>query len=77
MFIWTLGDIVGFVIVGGIAAYLLYFYASGASASRWAEESKKAKPTQKAAAKDAQYGWLGIILTAIAFFGVIYLLSKI
>lgn len=76
MLFLTLGDIVGLILVGGVAIYLLYFYITGASASQWADDAKKPKPAQATEGK-RQQGWGGLILTAIIFFVIVYALTKI
>lgn len=76
MFIFTLSDIAGVILIGGVIIYLLYFYITGASASQWADDAKKPKLAQVAEG-ERQQGWGGLILTAIIFFAIVYALTKI
>ena len=76
MLIWTIGDIAGLILAGRVVIYLLYFYITGASASQWADDTKKPKLAQVAEGK-RQQGWGGLILTAIIFFAIVYALTKI
>ena len=46
MFIITLGDVFGLIILAGIIIYILYIFIDGIRLSKWRENSVKAKPEQ-------------------------------
>ena len=46
MFIITLGDVFGLIILAGFIIYILYIFIDGIRLSKWRENSVKAKPEQ-------------------------------
>ena len=84
MFIWTISDIAAVIIFVAITAYIIYTLISGHIATKEVNRNNSIEYKKSAKAesepkdnKNEPPTWGEIIIGAIVFYGIIYLLTKI
>lgn len=82
MFIITLGDVFGLIILAGFIIYILYIFIDGIRLSKWRENSVKAKPEQAKVEHKPEPGpkrqvpWYLMLAGIIAFIAICLLCAK-
>ena len=84
MFIWTISDVAAVIIFVAIIAYIIYTLISGHIATKEVNRNNSIEYKKSAKAesehkdnKNEPPTWGEIIIGAIVFYGIIYLLTKI
>lgn len=72
MFILTIGDIAGLIILAGILIYIIYVFKAGRAATRYSEEANRVKREEPKPAKRPLPIWLAV-LEFLLFIGAIYI----